>query len=131
MTSHPAEPTTKANPENTMKANIHTAEKLTKGNADAMSESVKAANPAYMELAKAYQELASRNAQQLTAAISSMSAIKQPGEFMALQQRLIKEGVESAVKDAQHIAELTAAVFTAAFAPVRKQIETAQKSVQH
>jgi hypothetical protein len=49
---------------------------------------------------------------------------------MELQQRLIKEGVEAAVRDSQHIAQLTTAVFTAAFEPVKKQIESAQKSAQ-
>jgi hypothetical protein len=39
---------------------------------------------------------------------------------------LIKEGVEAAVGDSQRIAQLTTAVFTAAFEPVKKRIEAAQ-----
>ena len=42
----------------------------------------------------------------------------------SLQQKLIKDGVEAAVADAQKIAQLTAAVFTAAFDPVKKQIDS-------
>ena len=74
-------------------------------------------------MTKAYQELASKNAKNLTAAMQSLAAVKSPTEFIELQQRLIKEGVETAVSDSQHIAQLTTAVFTAAFEPVKKQIE--------
>jgi len=38
--------------------------------------------------------------------------------------------VPIAVSDSQHIAQLTTAVFTAAFEPVKKQIEAVQKSAQ-
>ena len=62
----------------------------------------------------------------LTAAIKALSAAKSPTEFMELQQRLIKDGVEAAVSDSRHIAQLTTAVFTAAIEPVKKQIEAAQ-----
>ena len=59
--------------------------------------------------------------------MQSLAAVKSPAEFMALQQRLIKEGVEATVSDSQHIAQLTTAVFTAAFEPVKKQIEAVQQ----
>jgi hypothetical protein len=49
-------------------------------------------------------------------------------EFIELQQKLIKEGVEAAVSDYRRIGQLTSAVFTAAFEPVKKQIEAAQKT---
>ncbi len=62
--------------------------------------------------------------------MQALASVKSPTEFMELQQRLIKEGVEAAVKDSQHIAQLTTAVFTAAFEPVRKQIEAVQKSTR-
>jgi len=106
------------------------AEKLTKGNADAMAETGSASRAAVQELTRAYQELATKNAKNLTAAMQSLAAVKSPAEFMALQQRLIKEGVEAAVSDSQHIAQLTTAVFTAAFEPVKKQIEAVQKTAQ-
>jgi phasin family protein len=62
--------------------------------------------------------------------MESLGAIKNPAEFMELQQRLIKDGVEAAVNDSRHIAQLTSAIFTAAFEPVQKQIEAAQKTAQ-
>jgi phasin family protein len=62
--------------------------------------------------------------------MQSLAAVRSPTEFMELQQRLIREGVEAAVRDSQHIAQLTTAVFTAAFEPVKKQIESVQKSTQ-
>ena len=83
---------------------------------------------AVQELTKAYQELATKNVKNLTAAMQALAAVKSPTEVMELQQRLIKEGVEAAVSDSQHIAQLTTAVFTAAFEPVKKQIEALQKT---
>ena len=104
------------------------AENIVKGNAEALTESGNASRAAIQELTKAYQELAAKNAKNLTAAMQSLAAVKSPAEFMELQQRLMKEGVEAAVSDSQHIAQLTTAVFTAAFEPVKKQIEGVQKS---
>ena len=49
---------------------------------------------------------------------------------MELQQKQIREGVHAALSDSQHIAQLTTAVITAAFEPVKKQIEAVQKSAQ-
>ena len=106
------------------------AEKIIKGSADALTESRNALRAAVDELTKAYQELATKNAENLTAAIQALSAVKSPAEFIELQQRLIKDGVEAAVSDSRHIAQLTTAVFTAAFEPVKKQIEAAQKTAQ-
>ena len=79
-------------------------------------------------LTRAYRELATKRYRRtLTAAMQALAAVKSPAEFIELQQRLIKEGVEAAVTDSRHIAQLTTAVFTAAFEPVKKQLEkTAQ-----
>jgi phasin family protein len=57
--------------------------------------------------------------------------VKDPSQFIELQQKLIKDGVEAAVSDSRHIAQLTSAVFTAAFAPVKKQIEAVQKTAHN
>src|SRR5208283_388528 len=100
------------------------------GMAHAMGESARASRAAIQELTKAYQELATKNAKNLTDAMQALAAVKSPAEFMELQQRLIKEGVEAAVSDTQHIAQLTTAVFTAAFEPVKKQIEAVQKTAR-
>ena len=106
------------------------AEKIVKGNAEALTESGNASRAAIQELTKAYQELATKNAKNLTDAMQALAAVKSPTEFMELQQRLIKEGVQAAVSDGRHIAQLTTAVFTAAFEPVKKKIEAVQKSAQ-
>ena len=106
------------------------AEKIMKGNADALTESGNASRAAIQELTRAYQELATKNAKNLTDAMQALTAVKSPTEFMELQQRLIKEGVQAAVSDSQHIAQLTTAVFTAAFEPVKRQIEAVQKTMQ-
>src|ERR1700684_3528194 len=99
------------------------AEKIVKGNAEALTVSGNASRAAVQELTRAYQELATKNAKNLTAAMQALAAVKSPAEFIELQQRLIKEGVEAAVSDSRHIAQLTTAVFTAAFGPVKKQHE--------
>jgi phasin family protein len=106
------------------------AEKIVKGNAEARTVSGNASRAAVQELTRAYQELATKNAKNLTAAIQALAAVKSPAEFLELQQRLIKDGVEAAVSDSRHIAQLTTAVFTAAFEPVKKQIEAVQKTAQ-
>jgi hypothetical protein len=106
------------------------AEKIMKGNADALSESGSSSKAAFQELTNAYQELATKNAKTLTDAIQALSAVKQPLEFFELQQKLIKDGVEATVHDGQHIAQLTTAIFTAAFVPVKRQIEALQKTAQ-
>jgi phasin family protein len=119
------------------------AEKLMKGNADAMTEtgnastvavaltdSGNASRAAIQELTTAYQKLATKNVKNLTAAIQALSSAKNPSQFMELQQKLIKDGVEAAVSECRHIAQLTTAVFTAAFEPVKKQIEALQKTAQ-
>jgi hypothetical protein len=90
-----------------------------------------AATAAFQDLTKAYQELATRNATNLTSAIQALSTVKNPAEFMEVQQRLISDGVQSAVTDGQNIAQLTAAVFTAAFEPVKRQMDSIQKAVRH
>jgi phasin family protein len=106
------------------------AEAIMKGRTEALTESGNASRTAVQELAKAYQELATKNAKNLTAAIQALSAAKSPVQFVELQQKLIKDGVEAAVSDCRHIAQLTTSVFTAAFEPVKKQIEAAQKTAQ-
>ena len=105
-----------------------TVENASKANADTPIKGGNASSAALQKLTKAYQELAVKNAKNVTAAIQALSAVKTPTEFMELQQRLIKESVDAAVRDSQHIAQLTAAVFTAASEPVKKQIETVQKT---
>ena len=110
-----------------------TVEKIARTNADALAQSGQVAETimkAVQELTKEYQELATKNAKNLTTAIQALSAVKNPAEFIELQQKLIKDGVEAAVSDSRHIAQLTTAVFTAAFEPVKKQIEAVQKTAQ-
>ncbi len=108
--------------------NSRAAETIMKGGADALTESGNASRAAVQELTRAYQELATKNVKNLTASVRALSAVKSPTEFIELQQKLIKDGVEAAVSDSRHIAQLTTSVFTAAFAPVKKQIEAVQKS---
>ena len=107
------------------------AEQFVEASSEALTESGNASGAAIQELTKAYQELATKNARNLTAAMQALAAVKSPTEFMELQQRLIKEGVEAAVSDSQHIAQLTTAVFTAGFEPVKRQIEAVQKSARY
>src|SRR5208283_123097 len=106
------------------------AEAIMKGSTEALADSGNASRAGVQELTKAYQELATKNVHNLTAAVQALSAVKSPSEFFELQQKLIKDGVEAAVADSRHIAQLTTAVFTAAFEPVKKQIEAVQKTAR-
>jgi phasin family protein len=101
---------------------------IMKGNADALIESGNASRAAAQELTKAYQELTTKNARNLTAAMEALAAVKSPTEFIEVQQKLIKEGVETAMGDSQRIAQLTTAVFTAAFKPVKKRFEAVRNA---
>jgi phasin family protein len=107
------------------------AEKIMKGNADALTDNGNASSAAFQQLTKEYQELAAKNVKNLTGAIQALAAVKNPTEFIELHQRLIKDGVDAAVRDSQNIAQLTAAVFTAAFEPVKKQIEAVQNTARN
>jgi phasin family protein len=129
MAKQPAEQIAEAATEALTKGG-EAAEKIMKGNAEALADSGNASKAAIQELTRAYQELATKNAKNLTTAMQSLAAVRSPTEFMELQQRLIREGVQAAVSDSQHIAQLTTAVFTAAFEPVKRQIEAVQKSAQ-
>ncbi len=130
MANPTVESIAKANTDALSKSGL-AAEQIVKGNADALTDSGNASSAAFQELTKAYQELAAKNAKSLTAAIQALTAVKKPTEFIELQQRLIKDGVDAAVRDSQNIAQLTAAVFTAAFEPVKKQIEAVQKTARN
>ncbi|KIL99554.1 Translation initiation factor 2 (IF-2 GTPase) [Paramagnetospirillum magnetotacticum MS-1] len=101
-----------------------------KANAEALTQSGNAAIAGFQELAKAYQALATKNAEKLTASIQALASVKSPEDFLSLQQKLVKEAVDAAVADSSKIAELTTTVFTAAFEPVKKQVEAAQKSAK-
>ena len=129
MAKQPAEQLNEANADALRKSG-EAAERTLKDNAGAVTDAGNASRPAVMELTQAYQELAVRNAKNLTEAMRALTAVKSPSEFMELQQRLVREGVEAAVKDSQHIAQLTTAVFTAAFQPLKKQLNSLQRPPQ-
>lgn len=110
-------------------ANFEQIAAATKASTEALTKSGSAAIAGYQELAKAYQALATKNAEKLTASMQALASVKNPAEFIELQQKLVKEGVEAAVADSRNIAELTQSVFTQAFEPVKVQVEALQKSV--
>ena len=107
-----------------------TVEKLTivaKNNAEALSKSGTAAVSGLESLAKAYQALATKNVEKMTASIQALTSVKTPVEFFSLQQKLAKESLETALSDSRAIAELTTSVFTAAFEPMQQQVAAFQK----
>ena len=120
----------KTNAEDLARSGKAAAQMIT-GGAEAIAESNAASTAALQQLTKAYQELAVKNARNLTTAMEALAKVKSPSELIALQQKLMREGVEAAISDSQTIARLTSAMFAAAFEPMRKQIEAAQKTTQH
>jgi hypothetical protein len=124
--------------ENIFKANAdaltdsaNRAQWIMKGNGNALTDSGNASSAAFQELAKAYQELATKNMANMTAAFQAFSTVKSSAELLDLQQRLIKDRMENAINDAQHIAQLTMAMFTTAFEPMKKQIEAVQTTARN
>lgn len=101
----------------------------TKADADVLTKNGTAAIAGLQELAKAYQVLAAKNAAKLTTSIQALTAVQSPTEFIELQQKLIKEGIDAAVSDSGEIAKLTAALFVAACEPVQRQVEAMQYTV--
>jgi phasin family protein len=108
----------------------HIVEQIAEANTEALTESGNASRAAVEELTKAYHDLATRNTRNLTAAMQALATVKSPADFIELQQRLMREGVQTAMSDSQRIAELTNAVFTGPFEPVRKRMEAVQNSAQ-
>jgi len=101
---------------------IKTAEKFTattKAATETFTKNSAAAMAGVQELAKAYQALATKNAEKLAAAFQAFTAVKTPKEFVDLQQKFVKDSVDSAVVESKALAELTFSVFTAAFAPAK------------
>jgi phasin family protein len=114
----------------TLSRSAQAVKKIAKDSSNTLAESGKGSAAALKDLTHAYRELASNNVKSLTAAVEALVAVKSPGDFLTLQQKLIKDGMATAVSDSRRIAELTTAVFTAAFDPVKKQIETAQHNAK-
>jgi|GEM_PF-1227610 hypothetical protein len=125
MTTASIEQITKTNTDTATKTG-QTVEHIANGHAEALSKSSSAALTGFQELAKAYQALAAKNAEKLTASIKAIAAVKSPVEFVELHRKLVAEGVDAAVQDYGHIAKLTAAVFSATFEPMQKQVELLQ-----
>jgi phasin family protein len=104
------------------------AEGLAKG-AAAISEAGHTSLAAFQQLAEAYQQMASKNSTRLTESMKELGTIKSPVEFIALQQKLVKEAFENALADSKHIADVTVTVFKAAFAPIEQKITAAQHAL--
>jgi hypothetical protein len=57
-----------------------------KGNAEALTVSGNASRAAVQELTRAYQELATKNAKNLTAAMQALAAVKSPAGHCHIRQ---------------------------------------------
>jgi hypothetical protein len=57
------------------------ANEMIKGNVDALAETGNASRAAVQELTKAYQELATKNVRNLTAAMQALAGVKSPAEY--------------------------------------------------
>ena len=108
------------------KANVEKLTIVAKNNAEALTKSGTAAVSGIESIAKAYQALATKNFEKLSASVHALTSVKSPAEFFQVQQKLVTESFETALADGQAIAELTKSVFTAAFEPVKKQVEAVQ-----
>ena len=96
-------------------------EHMTKAS-ETVSRTSQASMAGFQELTSAYQEMATRNAERLRDSIQALTQVKSPVEFMALQQKLITEGVSAAISDSSNMAKLTASVFISALQPAKDQL---------
>ena len=96
MATTTSERTGKSNADDIAKS-AQAAEKIMKDNVETLTESGTASRTAVQELTRAYQELATKNAKNLTEAIHELSSVKTPAEFFELQQKLIKDGAVMSV----------------------------------
>ena len=129
MAKQPAEQISEVNAE-TLSRSSEAVERMAKDNTAALADAGNASRPAVVELTKAYQELAAKNAKTLIGAMQSLAAVRSPAEFFDVQQRLVREGVEAAIKDSQRIARLTTGVFTAAIEPLAQRIDAKVRADQ-
>jgi phasin family protein len=113
----------------TAKANVEKLTVVAKDNAEALTKSGNVALSGFDKLAKAYQDVATRNLAKFNDALKALSSVKTPVEFVELQAKLVKEGFDAAITDSRAITELTTSVFTEAFEPVKKQVEAVQSIV--
>jgi hypothetical protein len=81
MTKRPDKPIADATAEPLIKGG-EAAQKIGKGNAEALTVGGNASRAAVQELSRAYQELATKNAKNLTAAMQALARVKSPAEFM-------------------------------------------------
>jgi phasin family protein len=93
------------------------------------NETSKSAMSAFQELATAYQQIASKNSARLTESIQELTAVKNPADFVGVQQKLLKESLESAFADSKQIVEITMSAFTTAFEPMKKNMAALQQAV--
>jgi phasin family protein len=114
-----------------LRTNSQTGEKIANDNAWRLAGGGSGSSAAAQDLINAYQELATRNAKTLTAAIQALSVVKSPAEFMELQQRLIKDGADAAIRDGRRITELTTSAFAAAFEATKRHMDAMQKTTQN
>ena len=126
-TIDPIPPAAKAATETLEKGAQHVIAKA-KVNAEVLGESNNAAIHGFMDIAKAYQKMATNNAERLTSSLKALSGVKTQTEFFELQKKFLNEGIEATVKDGGEIAKLTSALFTLAFRPIQQNFETLSHS---
>jgi len=95
-------------------AGVDAIEQITKTSTEALTKSSTAAMAGFRELTDAYQAIATKNSEKLSASIQQLTAVKNPIEFISLLQKQMGENVSDAIADNAAIAKLTAALFTAA-----------------
>lgn len=97
---------------------LATLEKITGATqdyAETLTQSSKSAMAGMDTLAKAYQDVISRNVEKMSASFETLSSVSTPADFFKQQQALAMESVKSAIADSQNLAELTYSVLASTF----------------
>ncbi|MGB0697037.1 MAG: phasin family protein [Rhodospirillaceae bacterium] len=77
------------------------------------------------ELSKEYMAVANKSFDTAVEASKAVASCKTPQELSALQQKLAKEGVETAVADSKKLAEMASSVLKTSFEPVTARAKVA------
>lgn len=101
-----------------------------KTTAETLSKTATTALADFGSLAKAYQDLALRNVETLSASFLGLTSVKTPIEFFETQGKMFTDGFATAFEDCRTIGTLTVSLITAACEPIQHQVSTVQENLK-
>ncbi|MBF0392485.1 MAG: phasin family protein [Alphaproteobacteria bacterium] len=94
-----------------------------KGNVEAVVQSGTVAVKGMEELGKLYTDYTNLSIAKANEAVKALSSCKTPQEFMQLQTKLTRDGIESFISDSRKLAEITAGVVNKSIEPLAARFQ--------